>query len=167
MNTIEENFINDATKELKCYVIVDCSHEKGMYEKISKLKILNTKSLFTGTPDEVSYKSGPLLVEITRNDIKNLDTFYRMEEKFHSVVWIWSQFRFEKIYQLLKNILYINLLDGNEALCRYYDPRCISYFVDFFLGKEEVKKDFIKIDFIAIFNGEADRYNTIKIKDRI
>lgn len=90
---------------LATYILVDCAHfELKFYKNLYKEDKLNFKSLFLGTPDELSAFAGPVLIQVDQYNDKNfISKVLKAEQEKPAVVWLWSE------KNLKKYIAYFNL----------------------------------------------------------
>lgn len=130
--------INHATAHT--YAIIDCGHfDHIFYRNLRRENIMQYKSLFSDTPDEKSIVASPVLLQL---DLQENANFVRelksLEMQYPAVIWLWSEKNFDQVFKILKPLQYGTLESGEQILCRYFDPRCLTGFLDMFRNDQEL-----------------------------
>ncbi|OTQ52722.1 DUF4123 domain-containing protein [Gilliamella apis] len=136
------------SQALTLYAIIDCAHfDKDFYQSLIQNPMLIAESLFMRTLDEESAEAGPLLVKLdSEQNQAFIEKLQEIEQQKPAVVWLWSDKNFLKLADnILKPLLYGELEDGQKALIRYYDPRCIKGMLEVLKENESSAKKLANI----------------------
>jgi hypothetical protein len=121
------------------FVMVDCAQfQRDFFRRLRNDDKIQYKSLFEDTPDRFSVMSGPVLIQVM-DAAKSITVRHLLEaqQKLSAVTWFWSRDELNGLFKLLQSILYVKMPDGNISICRFYDPRCLESFLQFFEGKDK------------------------------
>jgi hypothetical protein len=123
------------------FAMVDCAQfSRDFFRWLRNDDKIQYKSLFDDTPDRFSVMSGPVLIQvidapksITVRHLLDADA----QKKSSAITWLWSREGLNDLFKLLQSILYVKMPDGSMSICRFYDPRCLEFFLQFFEGKDK------------------------------
>ncbi len=129
----------EKTEELTLYVIVDCAHlEHTFYRDLRKENDLLYRSLYQGTVNEMSAYASPILIQIIPDKNQTtIDMLQEVEKEHPAVLWLWSGKPFDLTFYDLQSLMQGEKEDGQKIFVRYYDPRCIEMFVEYFQTNKE------------------------------
>ena len=120
------------------FALADCAQlSKDFYRLLRADDNIRYKSLFENTPDQTSARSGPVLIEIGDPRSEIVRSLLEVQQKQAAVIWFWSRSAQDELLQLFQSILYARMPDGSMTLCRFYDPRCLKDFLQFFEDKNK------------------------------
>lgn len=82
--------------------------------------------LFKGTYEEEAYQYGPILFELNKLDLYQVENQIKLMKAKDSMVLIKSKLDTKQLKNKLLEKLYIELDDGGIGILRYYDPRVLN-----------------------------------------
>ncbi|WP_180183875.1 DUF4123 domain-containing protein [Acinetobacter sp. YH01020] len=81
--------------------------------------------LFKGTFEEEAYLYGPILIDLSYVDDKQLDNLFNLMKVKDSLIFLQSPLEPKLLRNSLLEKLYIEFEDGEIGILRFYDPRIL------------------------------------------
>ncbi|WP_336040709.1 DUF4123 domain-containing protein [Acinetobacter calcoaceticus] len=106
--------------------------------------------LFKGTYEEEAYKYGPILFELNKLDLFQVENQIKLMKTKDSMVLIKSKLETKQLKNKLLEKLYIEVEDGGIGILRYYDPRVLNRLSLIFTSgqKKQLLEGFESISFM-------------------
>ncbi|WP_180175538.1 DUF4123 domain-containing protein [Acinetobacter sp. YH12025] len=128
--------IKNEIKELESYISKNhksngmfCLIDGAQIDHESGLNIEQTYGacnyLFKGTFEEEAYLYGPILIDLSYVDDKQLDNLFNLMKVKDSLIFLQSPLEPKLLRNSLLEKLYIEFEDGEIGILRFYDPRIL------------------------------------------
>ncbi|MCQ1074106.1 DUF4123 domain-containing protein [Acinetobacter baumannii] len=145
-----ENFIANHHKDGHLYLLVDGAQID--HSEVSNLEYTYGECiyLFKGTYEEEAYAYGPILFELNKLDLFQVENQIELMKAKNSMILIKSQLDTKQLKNKLLEKLYIELEDGGIGVLRYYDPRVLNRLTHIFTSsqKKELLDGFESISYM-------------------
>lgn len=136
-----ESFIANNHKDSQLFLLVDGA-------QIDHSQVFNIEHtygeciyLFKGTYEEEAYQYGPILFELNKLDLFQVENQINLMKTKDSMILIKSQLDTKQLKNKLLEKLYLKLEDGGIGVLRYYDPRVLNRLTHIFTSTQ--KKEFL------------------------
>lgn len=121
-----ENYIANHHKDGHLYLLVDGAQID--HSEVANLEYTYGECiyLFKGTYEEEAYQYGPILFELKKLDLYQVENQIELMKAKDSMILIKSQLDTKQLKNKLLEKLYIELEEGGIGILRYYDPRVLN-----------------------------------------
>lgn len=121
-----ESFIANHHKDGQLFLLVDGAQID--HDQLSSIEqnYGDCIYLFKGTYEEEAYQYGPILFDLSRLDLFQVENQIKLMKTKDSMVLIKSKLDIKQLKNKLLEKLYIELEDGGIGILRYYDPRVLN-----------------------------------------
>lgn len=121
-----ENLIANHHKDGQLFLLVDGAQIE--HSQLTSLEHTYGECiyLFKGTYEEEAYQYGPILFDLSRLDLFQVENQIKLMKTKDSMVLIKSKLNIKQLKNKLLEKLYIELEDGGIGILRYYDPRVLN-----------------------------------------
>lgn len=121
-----ENFIANHHNDGQLYLLVDGAQIDHSHISNIEHSYGECIYLFKGTYEEEAYTHGPILFELNKLDLFQLENQIELMKAKDSMILIKSPLDTQRLKNKLLEKLYIELEGGGIGILRYYDPRVLN-----------------------------------------
>ncbi|WP_322977477.1 DUF4123 domain-containing protein [Acinetobacter pittii] len=145
-----ESFIANHHKDGQLFLLVDGAQIDHSHISNIEHTYGDCIYLFKGTYEEEAYLYGPILFDLSKLDLLQIENQIKLMKTKDSMVLIKSKLDIKQLKNKLLEKLYIELEDGGIGILRYYDPRVLNRLSHIFTSdqKKQLLEGFESISFM-------------------